>query len=204
MITPDQRWSLPRGNTPVPSRWQATSCGRGLDRGRSRSCPAESSGVCPACRADDCGQRARWQPGCISRSRVDRTEFRSVRTRLPWMHGDGRSGGSANAACRAAWPFGGCGYRSGEPARPGSRHGRAALLLFWSSPDRSFDLDKPFMRRWLYQTVLREACRPHDLTGYMDRDTLIGLWPQLRLPSGVRRAWEELHPVLRTAASQAG
>ena len=24
MITPDQRWSLPRGNTPVPSRWQAT------------------------------------------------------------------------------------------------------------------------------------------------------------------------------------
>jgi hypothetical protein len=78
------------------------------------------------------------------------------------------------------------------------------LRLFWSSPDRSFDLDKPFMRRWLYQTVLREACRPHDLTGYMDRDTLIGLWPQLRLPSGVRRAWEELHPVLRTAASQAG
>src|SRR5512135_2304614 len=24
MITPDQQWSLPRGNTPVPSRWQAT------------------------------------------------------------------------------------------------------------------------------------------------------------------------------------
>jgi hypothetical protein len=24
MITHDLRWSLPRGNTPVPSRWQAT------------------------------------------------------------------------------------------------------------------------------------------------------------------------------------
>jgi hypothetical protein len=24
MITLDLRWSLPRGNTPVPSRWQAT------------------------------------------------------------------------------------------------------------------------------------------------------------------------------------
>jgi len=24
MINHDQRWSLPRGNTPVPSRWQAT------------------------------------------------------------------------------------------------------------------------------------------------------------------------------------
>jgi hypothetical protein len=24
MITHDRRWSLPRGNTPVPSRWQAT------------------------------------------------------------------------------------------------------------------------------------------------------------------------------------
>jgi hypothetical protein len=75
------------------------------------------------------------------------------------------------------------------------------LRLFWSSPDRSFDLDKPFMRRWLYQTVLREASRPEDLTGYLDRATLVGLWPQLRLPVGVRRAWEELHPVLRPAAA---
>jgi hypothetical protein len=53
------------------------------------------------------------------------------------------------------------------------------------------------MRRWLYQTVLREASRPDDLTSFLDRDTLVGLWPQLRLPAGVRRAWEELHPVLR-------
>lgn len=108
--------------------------------------------------------------------------------------------------------------RTRHVARPGRRavvvtdlaslrgpvHGTVELplRLFWSSPDRSFDLDKPFTRRWLYQTVLREASRPDDLTGYLDRQTLIGLWPQLRLPSGVRRAWEELHPVLRTAAAE--
>jgi hypothetical protein len=42
------------------------------------------------------------------------------------------------------------------------------------------------MRRWLYQIVLREASRPEDLTGYLDRDTLIAVWPQLHLPKGVR------------------
>ena len=30
MITHDPRWSLPRGNTLVPSRWQATLQGRGI------------------------------------------------------------------------------------------------------------------------------------------------------------------------------
>jgi hypothetical protein len=51
--------------------------------------------------------------------------------------------------------------------------------------------------------VLREASRPEDLTGYLDRDTLIALWPQLRLPRGVRQAWEEHHPQLRAAAAGA-
>ena len=56
------------------------------------------------------------------------------------------------------------------------------------------------MRRWLYQIVLREASRPEDLTGYLDRDTLIGVWPELHLPKGVRHAWEEHHPQLRAAS----
>ena len=78
------------------------------------------------------------------------------------------------------------------------------LQLFWSSPDRSFDLDQPFMLRWFYQTVLREASRPEDLTGYLDRDRLIALWPELALPRGVRRAWEDHHPVLQGAAAASG
>lgn len=87
----------------------------------------------------------------------------------------------------------------------GSAHGivELPLRLFWSSSDRTFDLDVPFMRRWLYQTVLREASRPEDLTSYLDRDTLITMWPGLHLPSGVRKAWEEHHPVLRAAAAAA-
>jgi hypothetical protein len=56
------------------------------------------------------------------------------------------------------------------------------------------------MGRWLYQIVLREASRPQDLTGYLDRDTLAAVWPELHLPRGVRQAWEEHHPQRRAAS----
>lgn len=77
------------------------------------------------------------------------------------------------------------------------------LWLFWSSPDRTFDLADPDLRRWLYQTVLREASRPEDLIAYLHGDTLIALWPDLYLPEGVRQAWEEQHPALRAAVAAA-
>jgi hypothetical protein len=105
--------------------------------------------------------------------------------------------------------------RTQHQARPGRRaivvtdlaslrgpdHGTVELpvRLFWSSADRSFDLDTLSTRRWLYQTVLREAARPADLTDYLNRGVLVSVWPDLRLPAGVRRAWEEMHPVLRTS-----
>jgi hypothetical protein len=75
------------------------------------------------------------------------------------------------------------------------------LWLYWSGPSPAFDLADPFQRRWLYQTVLREAARPEDLTTYLNHGTLITVWPELHLPSGVRQAWEDHHPVLRTAAA---
>jgi hypothetical protein len=74
------------------------------------------------------------------------------------------------------------------------------LWLFWSCPGHTFDLGDRDMRQWLYQTVLREAGRPDDLTTYLDGGTLIALWPDLYLPKGVRQAWEDQHPVLRAAA----
>jgi len=77
------------------------------------------------------------------------------------------------------------------------------LWLFWSCPGHAFDLDDLDMRQWLYQTVLREAGRPEDLTAYLDGDTLVALWPGLYLPKGVRQAWEDQHPVLRAAAAAA-
>jgi hypothetical protein len=75
------------------------------------------------------------------------------------------------------------------------------LRLFWSCPGHTFDLGDLDMRRWLYQTVLREASRPEDLTTYLDGDTLIALWPDLFLPAGVQQAWEDAHPLLRATAA---
>ncbi|HXP55706.1 MAG TPA: hypothetical protein VN847_12175 [Streptosporangiaceae bacterium] len=76
------------------------------------------------------------------------------------------------------------------------------LRLFWY-PDRTFDLDAPGMRDWLYQTVLREATRPEDLTAFLDGDTLIARWPELFLPRDVRAAWEDRQPALRAASAAA-
>jgi len=100
------------------------------------------------------------------------------------------------------------------PARPGRRAlviddladlrgpvaGRVELplRLFWSLPGHRFDLDEPELRRWYYETVLREAARPTDLASYLDGETLVEIWPDLFLPKGVRRGWEERHPALRS------
>jgi hypothetical protein len=77
------------------------------------------------------------------------------------------------------------------------------LWLFWSCPGHTFDLGDRDMRRWLYETVLREASRPEDLAAYLDGDTLIALWPDLYLPKGVRQAWQDRHPVLRAVTAAA-
>jgi DNA invertase Pin-like site-specific DNA recombinase len=75
------------------------------------------------------------------------------------------------------------------------------LRLFWSLPDHRFDLDDPDTRQWYYQTVLREASRAEDLSTYLDAATLVSLWPDLYLPKGVRRAWQEQHQSLRAEVS---
>ena len=116
--------------------------------------------------------------------------------------------------------------RAGAPTAPGGRRpeyearpGRATIVaarladlagpvhgvvelplrLFWSAPDRTFDLDQPSALRALYETVLREASRPDDLSSYLNGETLVAVWPELFLPKGVRRAWEDQHPELRAA-----
>ena len=83
----------------------------------------------------------------------------------------------------------------------GPAHGvvELPLRLFWSAPDRTFDLDQPPMLRELYETVLLEASRPGDLTSYLNGEVLVAVWPDLFLPKGVRRAWEDQHPELRAA-----
>ena len=75
------------------------------------------------------------------------------------------------------------------------------LRLFWSGTGQTFDLGDPGTRQWVYETVLQEAARPEDLTALLDGETLVALWPKLFVPKGVRRAWEDEHPVLRPAAA---
>jgi hypothetical protein len=77
------------------------------------------------------------------------------------------------------------------------------LRLFWSGTERTFDLSDPGARQWVYETVLQGASRPEDLTTFLDGETLVALWPQLFLPKGVRRAWEDEHPILRATAAAA-
>jgi hypothetical protein len=77
------------------------------------------------------------------------------------------------------------------------------IWLFWGAPGHVFDLADPFMRRWLYQTALREAARLDDLTAHLNGDLLLDLWPELYLPKGVRQAWEERHPALHLLAAPA-
>jgi prevent-host-death family protein len=83
----------------------------------------------------------------------------------------------------------------------GPSHGvvELPLRLFWSTPDRTFDLDQPSRRQAMYEAVLREASRPDDLTSYLNGEVLIAVWPELYLPKGLRRAWEDRHPALRAA-----
>jgi hypothetical protein len=101
-----------------------------------------------------------------------------------------------------------------ELARPGRRalvapsmsdfHGPTSGVvelphrLFWQA-DRHLNLDDPFMLRWMYEIVLREAISQAELRTWLDAPTLHRLWPTLYLPHGVRRDWEHRHPSLRNA-----
>lgn len=109
--------------------------------------------------------------------------------------------------------------RTRHQARPGRRaivvtnlatlrgpaHGPVVLplRLFWSPAGRVFDLDDPPMLRSMYETVLQEAIYPEELTTYLNADVLVAVWRDLFLPRSVRRAWEEHHPALRSAAAAA-
>jgi hypothetical protein len=84
---------------------------------------------------------------------------------------------------------------------PGGGTVELPLRLFWSAPDRRFDLSDPDELRSMYEKVLREAIRAEDLTGFLNGSTLLAVWPDLFLPRDVRRAWEDRHPVLRRAAA---
>jgi hypothetical protein len=68
--------------------------------------------------------------------------------------------------------------------------------LLWRA-NRTIDLDQPWQLSAMYEIVLTEAVRVAELRDWLDGDVLVRLWGTLYLPRGVRRAWEDRHPILR-------
>lgn len=62
--------------------------------------------------------------------------------------------------------------------------------LYWSGPDRAWDLDDPRQRAQVYELVLTEGT-DDDVRRFIDVDELITLWAGLYLPPHVRRAWRD-------------
>jgi hypothetical protein len=82
---------------------------------------------------------------------------------------------------------------------PGSGTIELPLRLFWSGSGDApgqFDLDARYDALAAYQHILGEARGPGDLAGYLNARLLERLWPSLRLPPAIRRAWEAAHPGL--------
>ena len=60
--------------------------------------------------------------------------------------------------------------------------------VFWSGPDRSWDLENRRQRIQVYEMVLTEGTE-NDVRRFIDVDELVRLWSALWLPPHVRSAW---------------
>jgi hypothetical protein len=74
--------------------------------------------------------------------------------------------------------------------------------LLWRA-NRTIDLDQPWQLGAMYEIVLTEAVRVDELRDWLDGEVLVRLWSTLYLPRGIRRAWEDRHPMLRGLRSVA-
>jgi hypothetical protein len=76
--------------------------------------------------------------------------------------------------------------------------------MVWLPPeDRRFDLGDAYDLTRVYEIVLRESVQFDELRTWLDAPTLLRLWPQLFLPRGVRLAWEQRHPQLKSRRAAA-
>jgi transcriptional regulator with XRE-family HTH domain len=65
----------------------------------------------------------------------------------------------------------------------------AAVHLWWSGPQRTFDLADRSDRCRAYEVVLREG-RPEDIESIVDGVLLCEAWPDLVVPRHLRDAWK--------------
>jgi len=77
------------------------------------------------------------------------------------------------------------------PVRQALARVRLPVHLNWSDPDRVYDLSDRRQRHRVYEIVLREGL-PADLLTYVDGALLVDAWPDLVLPTAIRRAWEQI------------
>lgn len=63
--------------------------------------------------------------------------------------------------------------------------------LWWSGPERSFDLARRHERLRAYEILLREGS-PTDIEGAVDGLLLLEAWADLVLPRALRDAWSEV------------
>lgn len=77
------------------------------------------------------------------------------------------------------------------------------LTLFWSLPDRRFDLGDRCRAVDMYLAVLDAARDTADLAAYLNRDLLADLWPDLHLTRAKRAPWEARFSELRPGAAAA-
>lgn len=69
------------------------------------------------------------------------------------------------------------------------------LHLDWSRSN-TYLLDDSRRVVTLYGTVIRESACEDDLYEYLNWGVLVREWENLRLPSYIRRAWEQVYPEL--------
>ena len=63
--------------------------------------------------------------------------------------------------------------------------------IWWSGPDRVFDLSDRRQRLRAYEIILREGT-PEDIETIVDGLLLVDLWTELVLPAELRQAWSPI------------
>jgi hypothetical protein len=81
----------------------------------------------------------------------------------------------------------------------GPTHGVVTLPTWidWS-PRKTYNLDDKFDRAAFYQVVISEA-RPAEMADYLDRETLIRVWPSIGLSAKIAQEWEQHFPQLKSS-----
>ena len=82
---------------------------------------------------------------------------------------------------------------------PGSGVVELPITLFWSRPDRKFNLDDRYQAIDMYLAVLDRGS-VDELASYLNGKLLVELWPDLHLTRAKRLPWQARFAELRPAA----